>query len=255
MTKKTPYSLHIIPNQFSILRLHQKKYCNFNLLQLWSHFVNIMLPSFHFRVDKKKENTMAKPVKQPKIAGFFGVSQAKDIGISKATLSRLAAKNKILRLGHGMYLHPDSKISQVSPEEQDYAQACSKFGHDSYIGGLTALFYFGLIEQVPEQIWVIVPQTKQTSDTRYRLIRVKKISSIGIEERNFLRISNIERTLVESLVYSSKMGIRTAIFAIRRSIIGEKTTLEKFMDMAKKLGFEKILKKYWETLIASLETL
>ncbi|NUM34028.1 MAG: type IV toxin-antitoxin system AbiEi family antitoxin domain-containing protein [Candidatus Brocadiae bacterium] len=198
---------------------------------------------------------MAKSVKQPQIAGIFGVSQAKDLGVSKSTLSRLAAKNKILRLGHGMYLHPNSEISQVSPEEQDYAEACAKFGHNSFIGGLTALFYFGLIEQVPERIWVIVPQTKQTSDTRYRLLRVKKISSIGIEEHNFFRISNIERTLVESLAYSSKMGIRTVIFAIRRAIIGEKTTLEKLMDMAKKLGLENILKKYWETLIASLETL
>ena len=198
---------------------------------------------------------MAKPVKKHQISGVFGVSQAQEAGISKSTLSRLAAKNEVLRLGHGLYLHPNSKISRIAPEERDYAQACAKFGTDSVIGGLTALSYFGLLEQVPEQIWVIVPQTKQTRDKKYRLIRVKYLSHIGIEKHKVFRITNLERSLVETLGYSSKIGIRTVLIAIRRAVHDKQTTLEKLMDMAKKLGVENILKKHWETMIASLEIL
>lgn len=196
---------------------------------------------------------MPKPAKKPKISGIFGVSRAQESDISKSTLSRLATKNKLIRLDHGMYLHPDSKISKILLEERDYAQAYAKFGPDSVIGGLTALFHFGLLEQVPEQIWVIVPQTKQTRDSKYRLIRVKHLSLIGIEKHKFFRITNLERSLVETLKYSSKIGIRTVLTAIHRAVHEKQTTLEKLMDMAKKLGVENILKKHWETIIILLE--
>lgn len=196
-----------------------------------------------------KEITQSNRCSILKTLGIFQLNDAKKAGISQPTLSRMVAQGNILRLGHGLYMHPDSF---VSPEEQDYVQACSKFGSHSIIGGLTALFYYGLIDKVPTQVWVIVPQSKRTVDSRYRLIRMKNLSPVGVETHKLFRITTIERTLVEGLQYSSKIGIRTAISAIRRAVTEKKTTLAKIMTMAQKLNLENVVKKHWETINGSI---
>ena len=200
-------------------------------------------------INKKKYSTEG-ALEKLKSRGYFGVSEAFSVGISKYTLSRLASKNKILRVGYGVYIHPESEIS---PEEQDFVRACSKFGPDSVIGGITALFHYHLIEQVPQVIWVIVPQEKQTRDKFYRLIRVKSVKKIGIVRNKYFSITNIERTLVEAFVYAKKIGIRTAMEAITKAIKDQKTNLTKVMEMARELGYENIIRKHWESIIGALQ--
>ena len=73
----------------------------------------------------------------------------KKTGISQSTISRWVDKGLIKYVSRGLYVHPQSS---VLPEHLDFAIACSRFGFKSAIGGLSALFYYGLLEQAPEQI-------------------------------------------------------------------------------------------------------
>jgi len=191
-----------------------------------------------------------KAIKKLKKQGFFGIKEVLNAGISKATLSRLVAKEKLFRVGHGLYIHPESNIPA---EIQDYVRARSKFGSNSIIGGLTALSYYHLTQHVPQQIWVIVPQKKQTRDNFYRLIRVKKIKNSGIVKHKYFSITNIERTIVEAFQYAGKIGLRTAMAALIKAIEENKTDLNKIMAMARKLGQQKMMKKHWETIIGALQ--
>ncbi|MFH1728754.1 MAG: hypothetical protein ABIA04_10095 [Pseudomonadota bacterium] len=184
--------------------------------------------------------------------GVFCIEDAKKLGISWSTLYRMYQKEEIIKLSRGLYIHPG--CNNISIEERDFITSYKKFGNKSIIAGFTALFYHGLIEQVPSQIWITVPHNIKTTDSKYRLIRAKKISMIGVENKKYYKITNIERTLVESLRYSSKIGIRTSISAILKAINEKKTNLSKIMKMAKALGYENVIKKYWETIIGSIET-
>ena len=96
----------------------------------------------------------------------------KKIGIAQSTLSRWVDKGFINHVSRGLYIHPQSS---VSPEYLDFAIACSHFGFKSAIGGLSALFYYGLIEQVPQQVWLIVPPARkdESIQRKYKCLRTQ----------------------------------------------------------------------------------
>jgi predicted transcriptional regulator of viral defense system len=182
--------------------------------------------------------------------GVFKISEAISIGISQPTLSRLVKEGSVIKIARGLYMHPEVNIQA---EEIDYIAACVKFGKKAYITAITSLFYYGLIEQVPNKIWLSVPANTRTTDTKYNLIRVKQYKPEGIIENKYYKIASIERTLVDCLKYSSKIGIRNVISAITRAVIDKKTKVENIIKLAKKLKLEKTLSKYWETIIGSIE--
>ena len=106
----------------------------------------------------------------------------KKIGISQSTLSRWVDKGFINHVSRGLYIHPQSS---VLPEHLDFAIACSRFGFKSAIGGLSALFYYGLIEQAPEQVWLIVPPSRkdESNQKKYKCLRTQTSLRIGIDKK------------------------------------------------------------------------
>ena len=170
-------------------------------------------------------------------------------GLSQATFMRMVAKDEILKIGRGLYLHPESHLD---PTVRDFAVACAKMGKKAAIGGMTALFHYGLIEQVPTRIWVLVPIHKKTKDPFYRCIRTRSPFTIGIEDRGTYKIANVERSIVEAFRYQTKLGLRTAVQAAKRALKDELTTEEKIFKVAKELKYESHLHRYWEAVIAPI---
>ncbi len=197
-----------------------------------------------------------RPLELPKVLekfkkrGVFRTADAIKTGISQPSLSRLVSEGKVTRLGTGFYIHPESSLA---PEERDYAVACAKFGPKSVIGGMTALFHYNLIEQVPHRVWVMVPYTTRTTHKLYRCIRTKTNFAEGIEVYRTYRITNLERTLVEAFRYASKIGLRLAFHATRTALREKRTTLEKIHRRAKKLNLEKFIERHWEALVAEAQ--
>lgn len=186
---------------------------------------------------------------QLKKLGPFTLAQAREIGISHQKLSLLVKEEKIHRMQRGIYLHPKANI----PREIDFQIAFKKFGPNSAVGGLTALFHYNLAEQVPKQTWVLVPPEKRVSSKKFRIIRTKTPLNIGIIEGNGYRIVSIERAIAEAFKLASKMGERTAIHACRVAIQQRQTTLKKIGMMAKELGLTSYFNKYSEAIIGSLQ--
>ena len=181
--------------------------------------------------------------------GPFSLSQAEEIGISQQELSRLVKEEKIERMERGIYLHPKAKVSR----EIDFQIACTKFGPKSVVGGLTALFYYNLANQVPQQTWVLVPPEQRSHAKGYRLIRTKTPLDVGIVHGDGFRIVSIERAIAEGFKLASKIGERTAIKAARIAIQQKQTTLKKIGVMAKELGLDAYLTKYFEAIIGAIE--
>lgn len=179
--------------------------------------------------------------------GLMGSAQLrKHLGVSQATLTRLVKNESITRLDYGLYIHPDCEIP---PQELDFAVACARFGTKSAVGGLTALFHYGLTDQAPSQVWVIAPPQKSDHNRFYRAMRTKTPSSVGINKFEFYRMTNIERTIVEALRFSSKIGERIAISAARKAIQQKLTTEKKLGEMATKLKLRPVIEKYWESIV------
>lgn len=179
--------------------------------------------------------------------GVFTYSDAVRVGIAKETLRKLiqeGAINKLVREGY--YLHPEIYLD---PEEEDFAVACAKFGPKAAIGSLTALFHYGLIEQVPSRIWVLAPPEKTTTLTIYRLIRTKLDPSIGIVNHPHYRIASIERAIAEAFYHEKKTGLEVATMAIKTALREQKTDLSRILTVADALGIGKKLDAYLPVII------
>jgi predicted transcriptional regulator of viral defense system len=106
----------------------------------------------------------------------------------------------------------------------DFKIACIKFGSDSVIGGLSALFHYNLAEQVPGNVWVLVPPNKKSEDTLYRLIRTRRNLDRQIINGKGYRIVTVERAIVEGLKLALKIGERTAVKAARDALRNRQTS-------------------------------
>lgn len=177
--------------------------------------------------------------------GIFSSKDAHKAGISSSTLYRWIKDGDIQRLGRGRFIHSKANISH---NDLEFAEACSQFGPKSTIAGLTALYHYGLIEEVPEQTWLLVPADRKTQSSRYRLLRARTNFKDGIEDRGHYRIVSVERAVIDAIKYAKKFGERIAIQSARAAIIQKKTTPQKLGDMAKKLGLYKVFATYWEAI-------
>lgn len=176
--------------------------------------------------------------------GIFTLAQGKEIGLSQQDISRLVAAKNLKRIGRGIYLHPDAKLNQ----DVGFQIATAKFGPESAIGGLSALYHYNLAEQVPGEVWVLVPPSKRTRVRGYKLIRTKtKLDKEIVEDMGY-RIVTVERAVLEGLKLITKIGERTAIKAARDALAGRQTSEIKLAKAAKDLGLQSVLAKYLEVI-------
>ncbi len=192
---------------------------------------------YHLIVDKRQETNIKK-------RGIFTLGQGKEIGLSQQSISRLVAAKDLMRLGRGIYLHPEASLDS----DTGFQIAFAKFGPEAVIGGLSALYHYNLAEQVPGEIWVLVPPEKRTKVQGYRLIRTKTRLDREIIHENGYRIVSVERAILEGLKFITKIGEKTAIKAAREALADRQTTEIKLAQAAKELGLESVLKKYLEVI-------
>lgn len=188
-------------------------------------------------MDKRQESRIKK-------LGVFKLPQAEELGLSQQSISRLVAAEDLKRVGRGVYLHPDAELDQ----DVGFQIAFAKFGPEAAIGGLSALYHYNLAEQVPGQVWVLVPPGKRTRVRGYKLLRTKtRLDKDIIDEKGY-RIVSVERAVLEGLKFITKIGERTAIKAARESLANRQTSELRLAKAAKELGLEQVLAKYLEVI-------
>jgi predicted transcriptional regulator of viral defense system len=205
--------------------------------------MTLFVEKCHFPPDTSGMNSQQES--KLKKLGIFTLAQAEKMGISQQSLSRLVAAKTLKRVGHGIYLHPEADLDQ----DVGFQIACAKFGPEAAIGGLSALFHYNLAEQVPGQVWVIVPAQKRSNMRGYKFIRTKTKMDHGIVNEKGYRIVSIERAVLEGLKYITKIGERTALKAAREALAKKQTTELKLGKAAKELGLESVLSKYLEIIV------
>jgi predicted transcriptional regulator of viral defense system len=197
-------------------------------------------------IHSAKMSSKTEPIELKPLGVVTSGMVLKKLRISQPTLSRWVKNGEIRRLSHGLYVHPEFNIP---PEDLDFVIACARFGRKSAIGGLSALFHYGLIDQPPSQVWVVVPPNKADSNQLYRRIRTKTSSKYGIDNRGLYRMTNVERTLLEALKFAVKIGPRIAINATRKALHDRLTTEKKLGEMASQLKLRSVLEKNWEAIV------
>ncbi len=189
-------------------------------------------------------------LKKLEVLGVFSTNEAlSTLSISQPTLFRLIKSTHMIeRVSRGLYLHKNAKINF---KFLDYIIACKKFGKDSVIGGLSALEFYNLVDQVSPKVWVLTPPDRRVStDKKYKTIKTKSSLTSGVVNKDGFKIVNIERALVEGLKFQNKIGEAIVFKAITEALKEQLTTEGQLYKMGKKLKMLSYLEKKWELLIA-----
>lgn len=178
--------------------------------------------------------------------GLFKLSQAKEVGVPQSSLSWLVSKGEVIKIGPDAYHHKEIRIN---PDEEDFAIACLIFGDNAAIGGASALFYYNLIEQIPNQVWVLVNPQTTTHNKMFKLIRTKSSLEIGVDTHKWFRITSIERTIIDTFRFRTKLGgVEMAVRAARLAIREKQVTSKSLLKTAKELNWSKQFLNYWEAI-------
>lgn len=88
--------------------------------------------------------------------GLITTARAKTLGISRDILTKLVARGKLLRVGHGLY-----KLACPMPYSEDYApyaQAVALVGPEAYLYGESVLAMLRLAPTNPKRMYVATPR-------------------------------------------------------------------------------------------------
>ena len=175
----------------------------------------------------------------------FRLKKAVAAGVSRHRLNQLVSSGIIEKIAWGVYRCTEHDLS----EEDFFIAATTKTGTPSAICLLSALSYYDFTDEIPTETWVMVPASKVLHAKNIKLLRVSNPKwSIGIIKHPGFRITSIERTLIECLIYKRQLGSRIGIDAIKLALERNKTTLRKIYETAKSLGVTHRIKSYIEVL-------
>ena len=174
----------------------------------------------------------------------FGFRYLERLGVGYYDFRKLISDGVIERVSRGIYQRTDNHS-----DEDSFITASVVIGKPSAICLLSALEHYNLTDHIVKKTWLMVPIAKRTSIANIRLFRKKSPRwNVGIENKKLYSITNIERTLVESMVYRRRLGSDVAIFALKKAIKSNKTTLNKVWNMAGELGYKNRIKSIIEVL-------
>jgi predicted transcriptional regulator of viral defense system len=202
------------------------------------------------RVEHKTSPKIAKAFNNLRKLPAFSLADAKAAGLSQPTVSRLLQRGVLVRVGPRLYQFSDADFD---PESADYMIATKLFGAHSVIGGLTALFHYGLIDDVPEQIWVLVPPTVRTTANLYRIVRTTRNLSHGIKRHAGYKMVDIERAIIDAFIYGSKVGMSRGIACAIRALRDKKTTEKRIFELAERMGVLDKIARHWDIITIAVE--
>jgi predicted transcriptional regulator of viral defense system len=177
----------------------------------------------------------------------FKTGEAISNGLSKYDLQQMVHTGQIEKISRGFFLHHQG--SEIK-EEVIFKTAAIRVGTPSSICLVSALAHYDLTDLIGKKVWIMVPSQTKRSYNDIRLLRVRSPHwKIGIKKESHYWITDIDRTLVDCLVYKKIIGTNIAIQAIRRALEGKKTTLDNIFKMSKKLQVDHRILPYIEAFI------
>lgn len=183
--------------------------------------------------------------------GMISAKEALNNGFSVRTLQRLADKNHVERIAHGLYLHKDFFADPYYLAQ--YKSPKIIFSH------LTALYLHHLMDEVPKIISATVPSNWNMGLTKERYLykfyySKKDVWILGQEEidspyGNKIKVYNKERTLCDSMAKVNQIGKNVVINAFR-SYMEDKVhrDIGRLYDYAKRLNVKEQVENYVEVL-------
>jgi predicted transcriptional regulator of viral defense system len=181
--------------------------------------------------------------------------RAKELGelsLSRSHLWNLAQAGKIERVGHGLYRAKNAPIS-VHETLLEVAKRVP-------LGVLclsSALRFHELTTENPFEVWLAIERGAWTPKMEYPTLRVVHFSKgafeFGIEAHSVdggsLRVYSPAKTVADCFKFRSKIGMETAIQALRAAYREKKATMDELWRAANVCRVVNVIRPYMESLV------
>ncbi len=184
----------------------------------------------------------------------YGVIRPRDLdryNIPRNYITRLHQRGLLRRVGRGLYVNPDSEVS----ENHTIAQVAKRVPN-GVICLISALQYHGLTTQLAHEVWLAIDRTARYPKEPELPIRIVRFSGAalydGVEEHIIegipVNIYNIPKTVADCFKYRNKIGFDVAIEALRECRREGKCSIDDLWDYAKICRVSNIIRPYMEAI-------
>ncbi len=186
--------------------------------------------------------------------GLVRARELKKIGVSATAISRAVDDGDILRVGRGLYQHPEADI------DADMAMAeVSKRAPNAVICLMSALAYHGLTDQMPRKVWIAIGAKDWEPKIAYPRIRAVRFRepylTQGIEEHTIggvdVPIYSAAKSIADAFRNPKLVDRSVAIECLKSALEGRKATPSSLADAARENGAWRRMRPYLEALTSN----
>lgn len=184
--------------------------------------------------------------------GVLRTSEALRLGIHPRTLYAMRDEGLLERLSRGLY-----RLADLPPLGNPDLVAVALKVPSSVICLISALAYHELTTQIPHEVYLALPRGAEPPRLEHPPLRVfwftGKAFSEGVETHEVdgvpVRIYGAEKTLADCFKYRNKIGLDTAVEALRGYVRGRYAQIDTLMNYARICRVEKVMRPYLEALL------
>lgn len=183
-----------------------------------------------------------------------GVARARDFdaaGVPRVYLKRLQEEGALLRIGRGLYQHPNATLS-AHHSLAEAALAAPK----GVVGLLSALQFHQLTTQTPHEVWMLTPSkawTPNAPPVKLRILRASGASfTAGVEHHLIdgvkVAVTSPAKTVADCFKYRSKVGLDVALEALREGLRTKRASADDIWRFAKIDRVATVMRPYMEAI-------
>jgi predicted transcriptional regulator of viral defense system len=184
-----------------------------------------------------------------------GILRPRDLqskGLPTDYLWRLHQKDKLERVGRGMYAIPGAALS----EHQTIVQAALRVPH-GVVCLLSALSFHDLTTQSPFEVWMAIDGKARSPKENIIPLRIVRFSgkalTAGVESRSIegvtIKVYNPAKTVADCFKYRNKIGLDVAIEALRDCWRKKRATTDELWHYAKVCRVSRVMRPYLESVV------
>lgn len=179
-------------------------------------------------------------------------TQAIRAGIHPRTLYAMRDAGEVERLSRGVY-----RLAELPPLLHSDLVSVALRAPEGVICLISALAYHDITTQIPHEVHVALPRGRRLSTRDHPPVRVFWFSQIafaaGVEthtlDRASVRIYSPEKTLADCFKYRNKIGLDTALEALKLYCERRPIKVGDLLRYAKVCRVEKVMRPYMEALL------
>lgn len=184
--------------------------------------------------------------------GAMRTGEAIRLGIHPRTLYAMRDAGVLECLSRGLY-----RISDLPPLGNPDLVAVALKVPTGVICLISALAYHELTTQIPHDVYLALPRGAEPPRLDHPPVRIfwftGKAFSEGIDTQKVdgvpVRIYGVEKTLADCFKYRNKIGLETAVEALKRHISSKRVDVDKLIAYARICRVEKVMRPYLEALL------